>query len=213
MESHSSLLDVVYLEIDRCKKFWWVWEAYCRSEDAFSEDFIPTVTASRMFSFSNLMELIDYCSFKSQFVYAYVYYLCTSCLFFYNKIITNQKKKKFNKQKYMDLDGKARGNLVELHYENIRNLREAIQKNLTKVQSITKTILNLSKGFLPIMRDPFSENCSCRLKTDSSTQISVWLKIIKKDQTSRTNRKNKAVSNNTNCQLRGRLVHHDVPSI
>ena len=70
----------------------------------------------------------------------------------------------------MYLDGKARGNLVELHYENIRNLREAIQKNLTKVQSITKTILNLSKGFLPIMRDPFSENCSCRLKTDSSTQ-------------------------------------------
>lgn len=95
-----------------------------------------------------------------------VYYLCT-CLFFYNKIITYQKK--FNKQKYMDLDGKARGTLVELNYENIRNLREAIQKKMTKVQSITKTILNLSKGFLPIMRDPSSENCSCRLKMDSST--------------------------------------------
>ena len=143
----------------------------------------------------------------------HMYTTCVLLVYFSIIKLLLIKKKKFNKQKYMDLDGKARGNLVELHYENIRNLREAIQKNLTKVQSITKTILNLSKGFLPIMRDPFSENCSCRLKTDSSTQISVWLKIIKKDQTSWTNRKNKAVSNNTNCQLRGRLVHHDVPSI
>ena len=99
-------------------------------------------------------------------------HMYTTCVHVYFSIIKLLliKKKKFNKQKYMDLDGKARCTLVELHYENIINLRDAIQKKLTKVQSITKTILNLSKGFLPIMRDPFSKNCSCRLKMDSSTQ-------------------------------------------
>lgn len=51
--------------------------------------------------------------------------------------------------KYVDLDGRARGTLLEPAYENITNLREAIQKKRTKVKGITEIIHNLSKGFLP----------------------------------------------------------------
>ena len=51
--------------LKKCKMLWWVWKDYGRAERDFYEDTaLEWMTASGMFSFSNLVELMDLCSFR-----------------------------------------------------------------------------------------------------------------------------------------------------